>query len=99
MVSNKKIPEHRAAKPRNGTKSPAQATAETQLKELIKARQHNTLTIMLTPELAQMLLDRRGIQRPVQGTHVDYLSGQIKDGKWQHNGDTIRVSKAGHLID
>lgn len=99
MVSNKKVPDHRAPKKLNGGKSPALAAAEVQLRELIKARQHQTLTILLTPELAQLLLERRGIQRPVQSHHVDFIKREIKEDKWQHNGATIKISKAGHLID
>lgn len=99
MSSNKLVPSH-LAKPRmNGGKTPAQAHAETLLKEFIKARQHQTVAIDLTPELARLFLDRRGIQRPVKGSHVDYLISQIRAGKWQYNGDTIRLSKSGHLID
>ncbi len=66
----------------------------------------NTLTsksdikrILLTPEMATELLNHNGLNRPVSDPHVRRLVDQIKRGLWQFNGDTIKVSDAGEILD
>lgn len=70
--------------------------------EFLKVKQHKTTPILLTPELARLLLERRveGMQRPVIAAHVAFLTHAIKTEAWQpYNGDTICLSVSGKLID
>jgi len=55
--------------------------------------------IMLTPEKAVELLDRNKMNRPLADTHVQRIAKQILDGKWMFNGDTIKVSEEGDVVD
>ena len=56
-------------------------------------------TILLTPEKAKELLVTNTNNRPLNQRMVDRLTLEMKEGKWLVNGDTIRVSKTGVLLD
>lgn len=43
----------------------------------------------ITPAIAAKLLENTTLQRPVRQPHVDWLAGQMRDGKWKLNGETI----------
>lgn len=55
--------------------------------------------ILLTPEKAAELLEHNTLNRPISDTHVRRLVHQIVEGKWQFNGDTIKIAKGGDMLD
>ena len=52
----------------------------------------------ITPKLAEKLLSKNCINRPVKKTTVDYYSDIIKRGQWELNGESIKISKEGILF-
>lgn len=56
-------------------------------------------TIMLTPARAAELLEHNKVNRPISDTHVARLERQIRLGKWRFNGDTIKISDDGDVLD
>lgn len=63
----------------------------------LKERKPEVVT--LTPELAAGLLEHNGLNRPLSDVHVQRIANQIKTGKWQFNGDTIKVADTGDILD
>lgn len=55
--------------------------------------------VIVTPELAKQLLDKNTHNRALSEGTVARLIGAMRRGEWQYNGDTIRISKAGRLLD
>lgn len=53
----------------------------------------------ITPKLAEKLLSKNCINRPVKKNTVDYYSDIIKRGQWELNGESIKISKEGILLD
>ena len=53
----------------------------------------------VTPELAEKLLASNSSNRRVSKELVDFLAREITEGRWVVNGDTIRTSKDGTLLD
>jgi len=53
----------------------------------------------ITPERASYYLDLNIRNRPVSKANVDELTYLMRSGNWKPNGDTIRVSKSGILLD
>lgn len=61
---------------------------------LKKPDNHSRLeTVTLTPDMAMQLLEHNGLNRPLNGNHVERISRQIKNGKWRFNGDTIKIAQ------
>lgn len=58
-----------------------------------------TKVMTVTPTLAARWLERNSKNRTVRTTHVDALARDIEAGRWQFNGDTIKIGKSGNLID
>lgn len=56
-------------------------------------------TMVVTPEIAGSLLDHNNINRPLRQFHVSRIAAQIADGKWMFNGDTIKISDDGDVLD
>ena len=56
-------------------------------------------TIVITPEFAEQLLDANINNRPKNSRRVTYLADAMRRGEWIFNGDTIRLSKSGVLLD
>lgn len=56
-------------------------------------------TITLTPELAVELLERNGLNRPLNEQHVSRIARQIKSGKWRFNGDSIKIADTEDILD
>lgn len=56
-------------------------------------------TIMLTPARAAELLEHNKVNRPISDSHVQRLERQILMGKWRFNGDTIKISSDGDVLD
>lgn len=55
--------------------------------------------ISLTPALAVDLLERNKINRPLNQAHVERIAREITKGRWQFNGDTIKISDTEDVID
>lgn len=56
-------------------------------------------TIVLTPQRAAELLEHNKVNRPISDSHVSRLERQITQGKWKFNGDTIKISEDGDVLD
>jgi len=50
-------------------------------------------------ERATELLEMNGENRPLSQAHVERIASQILQGKWRYNGDTIKISKTGDVLD
>lgn len=55
--------------------------------------------VVVTPELADELLERNVNNRKLQTKRVEKLAQTMIKGEWQFNGDTIRISASGRLLD
>lgn len=53
----------------------------------------------MTPEEATRLLDHNTLNRPLSDQHVRRIASQILSGKWRFNGDTIKISDDGQVLD
>lgn len=58
-----------------------------------------TELVTLTPALAASLLAKNDGNRPARERYVHNLAASIKRGEWALNGDAIRVSSSGVLLD
>ena len=57
-------------------------------------------TIEITPELAEKWLEKNDQnQRHVISAHVRRLAEDMKSGKWEQNGETIKFDTEGNLLD
>jgi hypothetical protein len=63
----------------------------------VKKIKHELVTI--TPEVATDLLEHNTYNRPLSQNHVERIARQITEGKWKFNGDTIKVSVGGDVLD
>lgn len=53
----------------------------------------------ITPEYAAALLAKNTSNRPLTSSHADNIAKGIKRGEWKLNGDAIRISEDGVLLD
>jgi hypothetical protein len=53
----------------------------------------------ITPKIARTLLERNTSNRKVTQNHVAFLAKQMDDDRWVLNGESIKVSKTGALLD
>ncbi len=53
----------------------------------------------ITPEIAAEMLRSNTSNRPLTDRHVLFLSNQMVKGKWLYNGESIKFSKNGVLLD
>lgn len=53
----------------------------------------------ITPSIAKEFMDRNTKNRPINERNVDYLAKQMKEGKWKVNGETVKFSKTGVLLN
>jgi hypothetical protein len=58
-----------------------------------------TKVITLTPKMASELLEGNHSNRPMRHRYVSKLAAAMKRGEWELNGDAIRVSTNGTLLD
>ena len=82
--------------------SPSASRAERWLQEQLKrARRQGkyTITVELTPELAELLLARNQENRIISQHKVGAYARDIAQGRWQHNGEPIIVSDTEELND
>ena len=56
-------------------------------------------TVKMTPEMAKELLRNNPSNRSITRARVSAFAEMMKQGKWKYNGETIKISSAGHLID
>lgn len=56
-------------------------------------------TELVTPELASIYLERNNRNRPMSASRVRHHVQVMKRGEWMFNGDPIRFSDLGELID
>jgi hypothetical protein len=53
----------------------------------------------ITPELAEHLLEANSLNRRVSGPVVERYARDMKAGRWKLNGQTIKISSRGRLLD
>lgn len=54
---------------------------------------------LITPEIAEAMLDKNTTNRPLSQSHVRKLSSAMKRGEWALNGETIVIFKNGDIGD
>jgi len=54
---------------------------------------------IVTPQIAATYLQNNTKNRPIIAKHLEKLIHEMKTGAWQSNGDTIRFSISGTLLD
>lgn len=59
----------------------------------------HTEIITVTPELARVLLEHNTENRNIRPAKLAQLKSDMKAGRWQFNGETLKVSKEGLLND
>lgn len=67
--------------------------------QLKNIRPEQPQVITLTPEMAASLLEHNQLNRPLSDQHVKRIADQIISGNWKFNGDTIKVSSDGEVLD
>lgn len=55
--------------------------------------------VTITPSMAMDLLEHNTLNRPLSDGHVKRIAAQIVDGKWQFNGDTIKIADTKAVVD
>lgn len=55
--------------------------------------------MIVTPEMATELLEANQMNRPLTDSHVKRIARQIMAGHWKFNGDTIKISEDGDVLD
>lgn len=56
--------------------------------------------VWMTPEMAYEILQANPLNRPIRVAKVNKIADDIRNGKWDDNGDTIRINiDTGDLID
>lgn len=53
----------------------------------------------ITPEIAKKMLEKNSKNRQLSHTNVQKLAREIKAGRWRLNGDMIRISVDGDVLD
>jgi len=67
--------------------------------EKSKAHKMKINQMTVTPEFAAKLLRTNNMNRPLSKPHVNNLANAMLRGEWSMNGDAIRISKCGKLLD
>tara|TARA_R110000851_G_C12958259_1_gene554007 strand:+ start:109 stop:903 length:795 start_codon:yes stop_codon:yes gene_type:complete len=55
--------------------------------------------MIVTPDIALAYLAMNGGNRPMSDSHVEHLALIMKRGEWVFNGDSIRITTGGRLVD
>jgi hypothetical protein len=55
--------------------------------------------VLITPNMASELLEKNSNNRPLSERKADKLANSMKAGEWKYNGDAIRISRTGVLLD
>lgn len=56
-------------------------------------------TELITPAIAEALLAKNGVNRPLDENVVFNMARQMTEGKWLDNGETIIIASEGSLLD
>lgn len=56
-------------------------------------------TVFITPQMAVEFLEKNTSNRKVRTNHVKELSRDITNGHWDLNGEAIKISKRGEILD
>jgi hypothetical protein len=59
----------------------------------------STKVVKITPTMAKNWLEKNSHNRPLNKRHLERLAKSISDGEWQMNGESIKISKCGSLLD
>lgn len=57
------------------------------------------MRVTITPEKAQELLNKNDSNRPMNKAHARKFASDMTEGLWKYNGDPIRLSADGNLLD
>jgi hypothetical protein len=55
--------------------------------------------MMITPEVAESMLRRNTKNRKISPTNLAIIMGQLRNGDWQENGESIKLDDLGNLLD
>jgi hypothetical protein len=90
-------------KDKNGKVSPSlQAKTEALQKKSVGkvwSREITRRIVKVTPVMAAHILEKNDQNRTVRQDHVDRLARDMKNGRWVINGETIKFTKNGKLLD
>lgn len=53
----------------------------------------------VTPKIAEDLLEKNTANRPVSRREVDRLRRVLESGAWRMNGETVKLSRSGRILD
>ena len=53
----------------------------------------------VTPKMAQEMLRENWSNRTIRNEHVDRIASDIREGRWELNGESLKFDNDGHLID
>ncbi len=65
----------------------------------VKGKKRYLDVIIITPEMAAKLLEANTLNRSLRQPLIDRIARQIKAGKWRFNGDTLKISSDGKILD
>jgi hypothetical protein len=90
-------------KEKNGKVSPSlQAKTEALQKKSVGkvwSREITRRIVKVTPVMAAHILEKNDQNRAIRQDHVDRLARDMKHGRWMINGETIKFTKDGKLLD
>ena len=94
----KRVPRKEKSPPKS--KAAAPPVAEFIAPEPVKAPPRIVPRVVeMTPEMAKDLLARNKRNRPIRKARVERYANEMKNGRWQLNGETIIVSDQGNLMN
>lgn len=59
----------------------------------------NAKIVYVTPDMASTWLARNLNNRPVSEAHVQVLTGRMRRNEWKLNGEAIKFTPDGYLLD
>jgi hypothetical protein len=69
-----------------------------QLTEIVK-QQIETKCVLMSPDVARMCLDYNENNRRLNMMSIRKFADDMRNGRWQQNGETIKFDREGRLID
>jgi hypothetical protein len=73
--------------------------AQSSKKQSVVEVKRSTVRMFVKPKRAQEWLDSNTRNRPLMESLVDVYARDMRDGRWQENGDAIRFDREGVLLD
>ena len=55
--------------------------------------------VQMTPQLAEKILENNRLNRPLRSGRVERYAKDMKEGRWEQNGETIKMTDGGDLLD